>query len=369
MDTTARVARQRAFFAKAGSPDLMVFMGEDPPRSGQPPYTGLMARVNEYVEAHGGRLPDEDEIERIVTEVVSEFRTLWQWRSEHIPDDVIPIIAVHFDIGIQTAVMIDREPSFLVDHWWLEPNLNWPEIERLAFNPQNGWFQIFLALNRALWRHWQADYFFLPFWHRSPLDAANGIRGTALFEEMYTDPARVKGLVDWCVDCQLQIERLLYDHAQGPEEWGIGHMNMWMPKRAVWVNGDPVTVISRDMMREFEQPYTGRLFTSTGGGFFHNHTRGLYQVDQVARTPGILVQHFNRDPNCPRVSEVMANDPRWRDTILQASRTTPIYVDNVERTELEDLLPYLPDGRFMLQVKCAPEETEAVLAELRAIKV
>ena len=32
-------------------------------------------------------------------------------------------------------------------------------------------------------------------------------------------------------------------------------------------------------------------------------------------------------------------------------------------------LPYLPDGRFMLQVECAPEETEAVLAELRGAGV
>jgi hypothetical protein len=120
------------------------------------------------------------------------------------------------------------------------------------------------------------------------------------------------------------------------------------------------------MMQEFEQPYTGRLFTSTGGGFFHNHTKGLYQVDQVARTPGILLQHFDRDPNCPRVSEVMAGDPVQRERILEASRLTPIYIDHVERAELVDLLPFLPEGRFMLQVECAPEETETVLTELRA---
>jgi hypothetical protein len=326
-----------------------------------------MTRVNQYVGTHRGRLPDEEQLDAIVAQVVSEYRARWQWRRERIPDDTIPIVGVHFDIGIQTAAMTGLEPSFLVDHWWLEPNLDWPAIDRLAFDPENRWVQLFLTLNRSLWQHWHKDYFFLPFWHRSPLDAANGIRGTALFEEMYTAPERVKRLVDWCVDCQLQIERTLYDHAQGPAEWGIGHMNMWMPQHAVWVNGDPVTVISRDMMREFEQPYTGRLFTSTGGGFFHNHTKGLYQVDQVARTPGILVQHFNRDPNCPRVSEVMAADPVQRETILEASRITPIYLDHVARAELADLLPYLAKGRFMLQVECTPQETEAVLAELRAV--
>ena len=134
----------------------------------------------------------------------------------------------------------------------------------------------------------------------------------------------------------------------------------------MWVNGDPVTMISREMMLEFEQPYTGRLFTTANGGFFHNHTRGLYQVDQVVRTPGTILQHFNRDPNCPRVSEAM-RDPAKRETILASSRVKPIYIDLVERTELPDLKPYLHEGRFILEVVCAPDETDAVLAELRAI--
>ena len=121
------------------------------------------------------------------------------------------------------------------------------------------------------------------------------------------------------------------------------------------------------MRLDFEQPYTGRLLTTANGGFFHNHTRGVYQVDQVARTPGIVLQHFNRDPNRPRVSEVMRDDPIMRETILQASRVTPIYLDNVDRTELADLAPHLPEGRFLLEVICAPEETDAVLAELRAL--
>ncbi len=108
-----------------------------------------MERVNEAIEAHQGHLPDGDEIEGIVAEVVCEFRALWQCR-EQIPDDTIPIIGVHFDIGIQTAVMTGMSPSFLMGRWWLEPNLDWRAIDQLAFDPQNGWFQMFLALNRSL---------------------------------------------------------------------------------------------------------------------------------------------------------------------------------------------------------------------------
>jgi hypothetical protein len=363
--TDERVARQRAFFSREVSPDCLVFIGEDPPRQGQPSPTGIMARVNEFAGAHDGRLPDDGQTDGIVGEVVAQFRTHWQWRLRHVADDAIPIVPVHFDIGIQTAVMTGLEPQFLTESWWLEPNLGWDAIDALAFDPDNRWFRMFLAVNRSLWKHWEEDYFFLPFWHRSPLDAANGIRGTALFEEMYTEPDRVKRLVDWCVDCELEIERRLYEDADGPEAWGIGHMGMCMPKGAVWVNGDPVTMISREMMREFEQPFTGRLFTSTGGGFFHNHTKGLFQVDQVARTPGIVVQHFNRDPNCPCVADVLSGEAPERERLLDASRRTPIYVDQVKRAEVGTFLPHLASGRFLLQVLCSPDETETVLKELR----
>ena len=324
-----------------------------------------MQQVNEFIAAHNGRLPDQRHTETIVARVVSEFRAYWRWRSETIRDDAIPALPLHFDIGIQTAVMTGLEPVFLSNSWWLEPNLKWDAIDGLEFNPDNRWFEMFLNLNRLLWKHWAQDYFFLPFLHRSPLDAANGIRGAALFEEMITSPDHVKRLVDWCVDCQLEVERLVYTCAEGPEDWGIGHMNVWLPKRAVWVNGDPVTMISRDMMKEFEQPYTGRLFSSTGGGFFHNHTKGLFQVDQVARTPGIILQHFNADPNCPRVSEVLSADPVQRDNILEASRRTPIYVDQVSYAEWKTMWPLITEGRFMLEVVCSPEETEDVLGGLR----
>jgi hypothetical protein len=306
-------------------------------------------------------------MDRLVSEVVRDFRDHWAWHSQHTPDDAVPDVSVSLDIGIQTAMMTGLTPRHLIERWWLEPQLDWAAIDDLTLDLDGEWVQLVLSRNRALWRHWEEDYFFLPTKHRSPLDAANGIRGNALFEEMHTAPERVKRLVDWCVDCELAIERLLAEEAGGPLDWGIGIQRVWLPGGAVWVNGDPVTMISREMMLEFDQPYTGRLFTTANGGFFHNHTMGLYQVDQVARTPGTILQHYNRDPNCLRVSEVMRDDPTMRETILASSRVTPIYVDLVERAELPDLKPYLPEGRFILEVICAPGETEDVLAELRAV--
>lgn len=81
-------------------------------------------------------------------------------------------------IGSITAAMTGLTPVH--DTWtsWLEPNMNWPDIDRLAFDPGNKWIQFAIRINQALWKYWEEDFSVLPYLHRSPLDAANGIRGT-----------------------------------------------------------------------------------------------------------------------------------------------------------------------------------------------
>ena len=106
------------------------------------------------------------------------------------------------------------------------------------------------------------------------------------------------------------------------------------------------------MMLEFEQPYTGRLFTTTGGGLFHNHTLGLYQVDQVAATPGIHMQNFTRDPNRPTVEQMLCEDHAARYRIVKASLRTPILISGMSPENLRSVLPIARDGRFMLNVNC-----------------
>jgi len=358
------IERQRRFFAGDAPGDRLVFVWPVEARPDAPIVEHLPGLVNQHMLANDGALPDRAALEAIVHTVVDGHRAHWRWRDERIDDDLPHIIPVHFDIGIQTAVMTGLEPR-LEGSWWLDCKLSWDAIDALPPAPDNRWFELFRWLNEILWSVWDGDFHFLPFWHRSPLDAANGIRGDEIFVEMYTAPDRVKALTDWCVDCELAIERALAETVRAPADWGVGHMGSVMPPRAVWVNGDPVALISREMMREFEQPFTGRLFTETGGGFFHNHTKGLYQVDQVAETPGICLQHFNCDPNCPRVSDVLAGPADARDNLLAASRRTPIFPDQIDTDELDSYRPHLANGRFALEITCPGDQVDAVLKEFR----
>jgi len=141
-DLARRIERQRQFFAGDSPGDRLVFVYSSDPSPEQPPVTGLMQRVNQFIQAHDGRLPEDSDLEQIVAAVVSQFRTYWAWRAKEIRDDQIPIIAVHFDIGIQTAVMTGLEPRYLEKSWWLDANLDWDEIDRLKFDPDNRWYRV-----------------------------------------------------------------------------------------------------------------------------------------------------------------------------------------------------------------------------------
>ena len=316
-------------------------------------------------------VPDEGKIEAAVGEFLGELRRDEEELSAPPPGDAIPCLYPHWDIGWHTAAMAGLPPSFSRGCWWLEPNMSWEEIEELNFNPENPWLVVAKHTHEALWKHWDEDFWTMPFVHRSPLDYANGLRGSELFVEILTDTERVKRLLEWCVDWQLQSEAFIYEGIEVPEGWGTGIMATWGPDRAVWINGDPVGLISRDMMEEFEQPYTGRLFTSTGGGFFHNHTLGLYQADQVASTPGIHMQNFTRDPNRPTVEETLLEDPVARDRILEASLKTPILISGMTPDTLQSSLPILQQGRFMLNIVCNdgadPDEIARVVRQASRI--
>ena len=293
-------------------------------------------------------------IESYVELMRRSYEQLYAWE-----DDMIPCAIVYWGIGGITAATTGLQAMHQENTSWLEPNLDWETIANLRFDDGNPWVQFALHVNQALWEFWEEDFFILPFLHRSPLDAANGIRGTDLFTEMYTAPEKVKDLVDWCADWSIAIERYLAErdgHARG---WGTGVWDTWLPEGAVFVNGDPVGLISREMMREFERPYTEKLFTQTGGGFFHNHTVGLYQADLVEETQGLLVQAFVNDPKCPTTAEALLDsDGAQREKILAASLQKPIQM-RARYDELDDLLDVAKCGRFMLHILCEDEDNPA----------
>jgi hypothetical protein len=358
-ELSKRVARQQSFHARRDPGDLLAYLWWD---RGASLESFLCTRFNENPPE---RVLDPSGVPAMIKEYVALLRQSFANVMRY-DDDLVPTALVYWGIGGINAAMTGLEPFHDAVTSWLEPNLPWGQIDRLAFDAGNKWVQFALHVNQALWDFWDGDFHVLPYLHRSPLDAANGIRGNELFAEMHTDPRRVHRLIDWCADWQLALEKFLAENVRRPcpAGWGNAVWGTWLPDGAVFVNGDPVGLISRQMALEFEQPYTAKLFTNTGGGFFHNHTIGLYQADLVSSTPGTLVQFFVDDPKHPSGAEALLDVPYLREKLLAASLDAPIGIMNIKPDRLDEVLDVARHGRFILVLSPSVEAPDKEIAEL-----
>lgn len=356
-----RISRHREFYARREPGDLLVYVNgcRNNPSFERILCAKLHERGDEATLAPGMVESAVREYVGILREAHDQFYT--------IEDDSVPCAVVYWGIGGITAAMVGRDPIHDGTTSWLEPNLSWSETDRLAFDPENKWIRFARDVNCALWNCWEEDFLVLPYLHRSPLDAANGIRGTELFVDMYETPDRVKALADWCADWSINVERFLKVEAPRPVGWGVGVWEAWLPDDAVFVNGDPVGLISREQAEIFDRPSNEKLFTHTGGGFFHNHTLGLYQVDLVSSYRGVLLQWFVNDPKQPSLATALLDMPELRERILFASLQCPI-AGYVSDERLDELLDIARQGRFILSISC-PDNTpaETIIRKVRAV--
>lgn len=347
-----RIKRHRRFYSRRERGDLLVYVNGCRTPSLE---TFLCRRLHEQEPE---AVLEPQAVRLAIREYVASLREAYD-RFYSIDDDSVPCAIVYWGIGSITAAMTGGTPVHDGTTSWLEPNLSWPEVDALEFDPGNKWLRFAVDVNKALWENWDHDFMILPYLHRSPLDAANGIRGTDLFLDMYEQPNRVTALAEWCADWSIDVERLIRQEVPRPSGWGVGVWGAWLPDDAVFVNGDPVGLISREHAEVFDRPSNEKLFTNTGGGFFHNHTVGLYQVDLVSTYRGILVQWFVDDPKQPSLASALLDHPQLRDTILASSLQCPVG-GWVPHERLDELLDIAIHGRFILSVSC-PEDVSPEL--------
>ena len=356
-----RIARWKQFHASNDPGDLMTFVwswGDRAPMLGG----HMIGRLNELGAAAMFKQPA---IDAMVDDYLATFRASRD-NVLQFDDDFMPEAFVDAGIGVTNAMLAGRgQPFFDEFTSWYEPELEWEQILDLSFDPANEWIDFFLRVNQALWARWDRDFHVSAVAHRSPLDAANGIRGNALFEEVYTLPTAAHALIDYCADWSIALEQHLAANDGRPDlsEWGTSIWGQWMPPGTIFVNGDPVGMISRKMAEEFEQPYTAKLFEGTGGGFYHNHTMGMYQADLVTKTPGTHIQFMIDDPKCPTTAEALLHDPATRDMLIECSLETPIGFFP-EYEHVEALIDIVKQGRFVLGISAGAKTVATHADEL-----
>ena len=268
----------------------------------------------------------------------------------HFDDDTIPTFEVFFSVGGTTAMMSGKDPIFLSDTGWCEPLLqDITEFKKLQFDPDNPWVRFNVMVTKDLINKWEGDFALMPAFHRSPLDAANSLRGDDIYLDMYDHEEDVIRLVEACADWSLALENHLNEVLYFPPGLRRGVWGVTLPDKAVIVNGDPVDLINGEQQQKFDRFSCEKIFTNTGGGFFHHHALGMRQAGNVSLTRGILVQNIYTDPGLPSPINSLINNENLCKNIIEASLRTPIHLNGDFYPIIDKLLPVLSQGRFILK--------------------
>ena len=233
----------------------------------------------------------------------------------------------------------------------------WIDLNGLRFDLDNRWIRCVIDHWRGIEAAYQGGLMVTPIAGKSPLDLANGLRGNDLFYDLYDAPERVDALLDFCVSSTITLDKFLRGKFKLLAEAPNGVSGAAFQKRSLWLNGDPVDLISEEMGARFNQPPIEKLATYAEAIFFHHHSIGYARADSVSRIEGLSMQNIQQDPNGPRLQDHVD------DRLIEASLRVPINlgINLAECPDIDRLLARLAEGRFALEIKTDTADEARVL--------
>ena len=148
-----RLHKQKTFFERKEPGDLLVYINH---------WNRGLPRLNDYfynllANVEINELCRNAIVEEITLNYVTHLReSLFSFYL--LDDDMLPAkTEVYFNIGPITGAMTGKKVKHAKQMSWCEPNMDWEEIEKLKFNPENPWILFSLGVNQALWKFWDED--------------------------------------------------------------------------------------------------------------------------------------------------------------------------------------------------------------------
>ena len=266
-----------------------------------------------------------------------------------IGDDWVPYIWVTWGTGGDAALLTGGEEDVVFyegDSTFKEPVIkDWADLDNLKLDLDNFWIRGM----REFWRGVESAYELegvtvSPAQLRSPLDFAHELRGNMLFTDFYDYPDEVNALLDFCTDSTIQIYRHLQDEFPILKTAPGGSWGVVFNQDTLWLNGDPVDLISNPIAKNFFIPSIEKLIAEIGGILLHHHSIGYKKAPLISQIPNLPLQEIAQDPNGPLVLDHID------ETMIAASHQTPIKLDAniLEVDDIDGLMGRLAEGRFIL---------------------
>jgi hypothetical protein len=266
-----------------------------------------------------------------------------------IGDDWVPYIWVTWGTGGDAALLTGGEHDVVFHEGYStfkEPVIkDWSDLTNLTLDLDNFWIRSM----REFWRGVESAYELegvtvSPAQLRTPLDFAHELRGNDLFTDFYDHPDEVNALLDFCTDSIIQVYRHLQDEFSILKTAPGGTWGVVFGRDTLWLNGDPVDLISNPLAKKFFIPSIEKLVAEIGGILLHHHSIGYKKAPLLSQISNLPLQEIAQDPNGPRVLDHID------EAMISASLQTPIKLDaNILEVEaIDDLMARLAEGRFII---------------------
>lgn len=225
---------------------------------------------------------------------------LWLRHTRDLDNDYFPALAVNMGYGVHSAYFSGQEVVMGNDTSWVHPCIHeWEDMESLAMDESNLWYQKILQVAQLFVDWQQGEYAVSGFANAGPGDMANALRGNDLFMDLYDDPDRVHQLMQRCVAPIVWLERSI-QRLTGDTISGSVTANCWFPGRVPYLSGDFNDLCSPDIFRAFDYQYMQQVANSFDGLYLHHHMKGFHIHRDVAKLRGLKLLEISWDPNLPR---------------------------------------------------------------------
>ena len=284
-------------------------------------------------------LPDLNENKRFIETYIANRKCFLRGRLG-VMDDYVPDIFIHHGIGIHSAY-VAGDIEFTQDTSWSRPVIeSWEDMHKISLSEDNPWFQVLQQTAGLFAEHLRGQAGLATFYHYSPLDLANALRGNQIFIDFYEEPERVKQLLDFCVEAVIWLEEQLWP-VMGELNGGAPLWGSWLPDHSLMMSEDIANMCKPSDYTRWAQPWTQRVIDHFDGAFIHNHAMGLNQQSYIARLKDLYILQISEDPNQPRPFDRLEN-------LIKEVGMVPLQI-SFRPEEIEDAVEVSKKGRVILQ--------------------
>lgn len=285
-------------------------------------------------------------------------RHLDRFEHTYFGGDALPCIPI--DFGPEAHAGYFGAPyEFAPDTVWFSPVIRDWETDRLAFDPQNSFFQLQKKLAEVLTAESGGRYFVSSSDNDSAIDCLASLRGAeALMMDFYDAPDRIREAQQTVLEEWAYTERAFFEVTRAANDQGScqAWLNTWSPGLHTHIQCDLSVMLSPAIFDRFVLPELTRMCDLLDHSIYHldgvEETIHLNSLLSIGRLD--MVQWMNCDKQLPSSRYI----PILR-RIQEAGKALHLFC---QPWEVETLLTELSSrGLYLVTAADSPEDAEQIL--------